>query len=332
MPAVPIQVLEYVRARDAVWNLPSAQVDALRARLPDAALCSPRDEAERDQALAEAEVVLGWGVTERNFDRARRLRWVHVTAAGLNALLFPALVASDVRVTNSRGLHADSMAEHALGLLLSFARKLHLARDAQRERRWAQTEHWTQPTPFIDLAGSTLGIVGFGTIGLALATRARALGMHVLAVRRHPAADPAPAHEQWGTERLHDLLERSDFVVLAAPETRDTRGLIGRAELARMRSNAVLVNLGRGALVDEPALIDALRSGGIAGAGLDVFEREPLPDSSPLWTMPQVIVTPHTSGLGPRYWERAMEMFQDNFERYRRGRELLNLVDKRAGY
>jgi phosphoglycerate dehydrogenase-like enzyme len=224
------------------------------------------------------------------------------------------------------------MAEHALGLLLSFARKLHLARDAQRDRRWAQTEHWTQPPSFIDLAGSTLGIVGFGTIGLALATRARALGMRVLAVRRHPAADPAPAHEQWGPERLHDLLERSDFVVLAAPETRDTRGLIGRDELARMRSSAVLVNLGRGALVDEPALIEALRSGGIAGAGLDVFEREPLPDDNPLWTMPQVIVTPHTSGLGPRYWERALEMFQDNFERYRDGRELRNLVDKRAGY
>jgi phosphoglycerate dehydrogenase-like enzyme len=329
---VPIHVLETVRSRDAVWNLPASQLEELRAHLSDAVVCSPRDEAERDRRLPESEIVLGWGVNEKNFPLAKKLRWIHITAAGLNRLLFPALVESDVLVTNSRGLHAESMAEHALGVILAFARKLHVSRDAQREGRWSQAEQWTQTPPFVSLSGSTMVLVGLGTVGRALATRARALGVRVVAVRRHPAGDPAPADEQHGADRLHEQLGRADFVVVAAPETPDTRGLIGREALQRMRPSAVLLNLGRGALVDEAALVDALRADTIAGAGLDVFEREPLPAESALWTLPQVILTPHTSGLGPRYWERALEIFRENFRRYREGRELLNLVDKRAGY
>jgi phosphoglycerate dehydrogenase-like enzyme len=156
--------------------------------------------------------------------------------------------------------------------------------------------------------------------------------MRVIAVRRHPAADPAPAHAQWAASRLGELLAEADWVVLAAPHTPETVGLIGAAELARMKPGARLVNLGRGALVDEPALVAALQSGKLAGAALDVFAEEPLPAASSLWDLPEVIVTPHTSGLAPRYWERAMAQFTENLERWLAGAPLRNVVDKRAGY
>jgi phosphoglycerate dehydrogenase-like enzyme len=327
-----VRVLEFVRWHDGVWNLPGEQVDTLRAQFPDVRFETPSDKVESDRLLPEADVVVGWAVRRDNFASAGRLRWVHLTAAGVGHMLFPEMVASDVVLTNARGLHAISMSEHALGVLLMLTRKLHLARDAQRERKWAQEKLWFEPPPLGQLHGSTLGLVGLGGIGSAVAERARAFGMRVIAVRRHPAADPAPAHEQWGIERLHEMLARADSLVLAAPLTSETRGMIGSAELARLRPHAVVVNVGRGAVVDEPALIDALAQRRIAGAALDVFAEEPLPESSPLWSMPNVIVTPHVSGFGPRFWERTCEMFAGNLRRWLDGQPLENVVDKRAGY
>ena len=331
MPRAP-RVLEFVRYQDGIWNLPAEQVAALAREFPEVRFESPRDQAEADRLLPEAEIVLGWAVKRSNFGSASRLRWIHLTAAGVGSQLFPELVESPVAVTNSRGLHAISMAEHALGMMLAIARKLHLARDAQTEGRWSQDEQWAGPPPIGQLAGGTLGLVGFGAVGSAIGERARALGMRVLAVRRHPAPDPAPADEQWGHERLGEMLERSDWVVLAAPLTAETRGVIGAAELARMRPGAALVNLGRGALVDEAALVSALAEGRIAAAALDVFTEEPLPGTSPLWRMPQVILTPHTSGFGPRFWERTCELFARNLRRWCAGEPLENVVDKKAGY
>jgi phosphoglycerate dehydrogenase-like enzyme len=325
-------ILEFVRFAHGIWNAPAPLVSAIAERHPAARITSPRDQDEADRLLPDAEVVLGWAVQERNFATAKRLRWVHVTAAGVGSLLFPAMVESDVIVTNGRGLHSEAMAEHTIGVLLAFVRKLHLARDAQRERRWAQEPLYHEPPAFGRLAGGTLLVVGLGAIGSAIATRAAALGMRVVAVRKRPAADPAPAHEQHPIAELPRLLGEADAVVLAVPLTPETGKLIGAAELARMKASAVLVNLGRGRLVDEAALIDALRDGRIAGAALDVFETEPLAETSPLWEMPQVILTPHVSGFGPAYWERALAMFEDNLDRWLDGRPLVNVVDKRAGY
>jgi phosphoglycerate dehydrogenase-like enzyme len=325
-------VLEFIRDPRGVWSLPPALVDGLRRDFPAVRFLSPRDrEAAREQ-LPEADVVLGWAVTADNFALARRLRWVHLTAAGVGAALFPALIESDVVLTNARGLHAVAMAEHAIGLMLSFARKLHLARDAQRERRWIQRELMLEDPPFRDLAGGTLVVLGLGRVGAAVAERARALGLRVIAVRRRPASPPEPAHEQWPAERLDEALALADWVVLAAPLTDQTRHGIGREQLARMKPDAVLINLGRGALLDEPALIEALERGALGGAGLDVTAEEPLPDASPLWRMPQVILTPHVSGLAPRLWERAVDQFARNLSAYLAGRPLENVVDKRAGY
>ena len=327
-----LRVLEYVRSPDPIWNLPADVLEGLARQFPAVRFDAPADEAAANRLLPEAEVVWGWAVRRGNFARAHRLRWIQITAASVHGLLFPELVASEVVVTNGRGLHGIAMAEHALGVILAFTRKLHLARDAQRERRWAQSALWGEAPPIGGLNGRTLGLVGFGAIGRATAERARALGLEVLAVRRRPAPDPAPAHAQWPPERLPELLARAHFLVLAAPLTDATRGLLGAAELARMRRDAIVVNLGRGALIDQQALIEALQAGTIAGAALDVFEREPLDAASPLWGMSNVIVTPHVSGFGPRYWERASELFARNLRAFLDGRPLENVVDKRAGY
>jgi phosphoglycerate dehydrogenase-like enzyme len=327
-----LRVLEFLRDRDDVWNLPPAALDRLRREFPDVTFESPRDRAAADRAVAEADVVLGSAVLPENFDSAKRLRWIQVTAAGVGHMLFPELVESDVVLTNGRGIHAVAMAEHTLGVILAFARKLHLARDEQHRKRWTQRELWAESPEFGELNGRTLGLVGMGSVGHATSVRARAFALRVIAVRRHPRPDPAPADEQWGPARLPDLLEQADYVVLASALTAETRGLIGRDQLARMKPAAVLVNLGRGGLVDEEALIEALRSGRIAGAALDVFREEPLPTASPLWEMANVIVTPHVSGLGPRYWERAMDLFARNLHAWQAGEPLINVVDKRAGY
>ena len=327
-----LRVLEWIRHRDGIWNMPPEEIARLNAEFPSVTILSPPTREASDALLPEADIVLGFAVREDNFARAKRLRWIHSTAAGVEWILFPELVRSDIALTCSRGLHAVSIAEHTLGVMLAFARQLHLSRDAQRERRWSQSAQWEAGPGFAQLQGGTVGIVGFGHIGRAIGERCRALGMHVLAVRRHPAADPAPAHEQWGSDRLAELLERSDWVVLAAPHTGETRGMIGAAELARMQPSARLLNIGRGALVDERALIAALESGRLAGAGLDVFEQEPLPDASPLWALPQVIASPHVSGLGPDYWARASEVFARNLRLWLAGRPLENVVDKQAGY
>lgn len=328
----PLRVLEFIRDPGGIWNFPATQVDRLRGEFPEVEFVSPADMADAGRALPRADIVLGWAVRAENFERAERLQWIQITAAGLGSLLFPELIASNVVVTNGRGLHAVAMAEHTIGVLLAFARRLHLARDAQRDGEWIQPALSRDGGSFRTLGGATLGLVGLGSIGVEIATRARALGMRVIAVRKHPRSDPAPADAQWGMERLDDLLAESEWVVLAAPLTDETRGLIGVRRLERMRRDAVLVNLGRGALVDEGALVDALRARRIAGAALDVFEREPLPPDSPLWGMRDVILTPHVSGLGPRYWERAADLFAENLKRWLADRPLLNVVDKRAGY
>jgi phosphoglycerate dehydrogenase-like enzyme len=328
----PLAVLEYIRDPDEVWNLPRPLLEGLARDFPEVRFLAPRDRAEVEERLPEADIVLGWAVRAENFARASRLRWIQVPAAGVGALLFPALIESEVVLTNGRGIHAASMAEHTLGVILAFARKLHLARDAQRERRWRQREMWSEPPAFRELAGGTLGLLGLGAVGSAICRVVRPLGIRVIAVRRRPAADAAPADEQWGPGRLDEMLARADWVVLAAPLTAETRGVLGRARIAAMRPGAILVNLGRGALVDEAALTEALEAGRIAGAALDIFEKEPLDPVSRLWGLPQVIVTPHVSGLGPGYWERSVELFARNLRTYLAGGALVNVVDKRAGY
>jgi phosphoglycerate dehydrogenase-like enzyme len=244
-------------------------------------------------------------------------------------MLFPAMRQSDVVLSNSRGMNAAAVAEHALMLMLAAARRLPDAVRAQADRRWIADELSGLPS----LRGRTLLIVGLGAIGSALAGMAAALGMRVLATTRDRRDTvPAGVAEVHAPAALAELLPRADIVVLAVPFTADTRGMIGATELALMRPSARLVNVARGKLVDEQALVDALERGVIAGAALDVVAHEPLPPSSPLWSMPNVIITPHVAGFREDYWEAATELFAANLRRHLDGEAVANIVDKRAGY
>jgi phosphoglycerate dehydrogenase-like enzyme len=250
-------------------------------------------------------------------------------------MLFPALIASAVQMTNSRGISADTIAEHVLAVTLASFRKLPLALQSQTARTWAQDAILALP-PLRTIAGSEVLVVGLGSIGTATARRMSALGARVTATRRHPDG-PRPDFVQRvaAPADLLDLLRSADVVVLAAPHTRETRRLIGLRELAAMRPDAILVNVSRGTLIDEAALIAALArrpQPAIAGAALDVFEDEPLPPESPLWDLPNVLITPHMAGFRPDHWDAVTTLFSENLRRFEADRPLLNVVNKQNGY
>jgi len=285
-----------------------------------------------DAALAETEVLYGFvpspeGAREL-LVRAPRLRWFQAASAGVDRLREGGFLERQVVVTNSSGVHATPIGEYVLMVMLMFAKGAHRLLRAQAERRWTRL-------PPTELRGRTVGVVGMGHIGTEVARLAQAAGCRVLAIRRSAVGrrpGEAPADETMPPSDLPYLLSESDYVVLAVPLTQETRRLIGPEELRAMKSAAVLINISRGAVVDEVALVRALKEGWIGGAGLDVFEREPLPDESELWGMENVILTPHISGGTERYFQRAVPIFCENLRRYLDGRPLLNVVDPQRGY
>ena len=274
----------------------------------------------RDAADGFAELVRG----------APRLRWVHGTSAGAGEHVRAAELTAEelerVAVTSSSGVHAVTLAEFCLFGLLAFAsRQLPRLLADQRERRWG---HY----PTGELRGRTLLVLGLGAIGIEVARLARAFGMRVLAVRRGGGDPPPEVDELHRPDRLKELLPRTDDVAIVLPLTAETRGMFDREAIALMKPHSVLVNVGRGAVVDEPALVQALREGRIAGAALDVFETEPLPPESPLWELPNVLLSPHTAALSERENARIVEIFTDNLRRYLAGEPLRNRVDTRLFY
>ena len=314
------------------WNIPDEHVERLRREFPHHAFMHARREREVPALAADAEVAFMSELRPEDLEAAPCLRWVHSPAAGVGGMLFPAMMASPVVLSNSRGLSAEPIAEHVLALALALFRKFPLVFRSQAARHWAQDDAIASPGLRTIRSSRTL-IIGLGSIGAACAWRVAALGSNVTAVRRR-LNQPVPdgVHEVVSVERLHDLLPQSDVVVISAAQTGRTRRLIGAAELALMRRDAILINVSRGTLVDEGALVAALRDGGIAGAGLDVFEHEPLAAASPLWALPNVIITPHMAGYRPDYWDAATRLFAENLARFERGEPLLNQVDKTAGY
>ena len=329
-------ILVAIYSRFLAWNIPPTNVDALRERFPQHTFLHARSTDEALELIGAAEIVFAAFLRPPVFEAAAKLKWIHSPAAGLEGMLFPAMIESPLVVTNSRGLSADTIAEHVLTVVLALFRKLPLAVEAQRLREWAQAR-LVADTPLQTIAGSRVLIVGLGAIGLAAAQRFTSLGAHVEAVRRRPELPhPSCVERAVSTDHLLELLPSADVVVLAAPETAATRHLIGRRELAAMRPGSVLVNVSRGALVDEAALLDTLTSPHstrtLAAAALDVFEQEPLPADSPLWNLPNVLVTPHIAGFRPDHWDAVCDLFAENLHRFDAGQPLLNVVDKREGY
>jgi phosphoglycerate dehydrogenase-like enzyme len=245
-----------------------------------------------------------------------------------------ALRGRDVILTNAAGVAATAIAEHALGVILMFCRNLHVAGRRQAEARWDRMGVMAGTgTPVRELRGSRVLIAGLGPIGLALADGCAALGAIVRGVRRHPSGSAVPPFESVvGPQALDALLPWADFVVLAVPDTPETQHMVGARQLELMRADSYLVNVARGSVVDEDALVAALQRGAIAGAGLDVFSQEPLPSSHPLWSLQNVVLTPHVSGSTPRYFERALALFTENLARYLEGEPLRNAVSQELGY
>jgi len=300
------------------------------AEATDLLVADSREAAEH--LLPEAEVVFSWvgsaGWLRDFWGRARRLKWIQSGWAGVEYLLFPELVESPVVLTNASGAYARALAEFVIFCALFFAKRFPFMERNRRERRWQRY----QPA---DAHGQTIGIVGFGGTGRATARLAKSLGMRVVATKRTlPAAAAAGelADELIPLDRWHDLLAGADHVVNALPLTAETRGMFGEAEFRAMQQSASFINVGRGPTVREEALVRALREGWIGGAGLDVFETEPLPATSELYSLPNVIVSPHCADETPSFTEHTARLLVDNVRRYLQGEPLRNVVDKQRGY
>jgi phosphoglycerate dehydrogenase-like enzyme len=316
------------------------RLERIRAAAQPMDVVQARDDAEAVRAVADADALFGY-LTLAMLRAAAKLRWAQSPTASMEKYLYPELVASPVVVTNMRGIYSDVIADHVFGFILCFAKNFHTYIRQQLRGLWQAVGRPPDDLPgyagpgevhpsdraAITLGDSTLGVIGLGGIGQETARRGLAFGMRVVGL--DPKAEQVPDRVTLlRPERLDDLLTASDFVVIAAPHTPETFKLMDRRRLRRMKRSAYLINVGRGVIVDLADLTAALQAGEIAGAGLDVFETEPLPAGHPLWKMENVIITPHTAAASPRVAERHLETLLDNLRRFVAGRPLRNVVDK----
>ena len=307
-------------------DLDDRHLQQIRSVSSEIELMQLHSEGEILEAMPDVHVVFG-GLSRDMFARGDKLRWVQTTGAGVDATLFPEFVESDVLLTSAKGTVGVHLAEHAMALLLGLTRGIATA---------IRKPSWDQRMPIRnaawDLVGLTMGIVGLGGTGSDLAERAHGFGMRIIAV--DPEVVEVPNHVEvcWKMDRFYDLLERSDVVAVCAPLTAETEGMFDEQAFARMRRHALLINVTRGKIVDEQALMAALKNGGIGGAGLDVTPQEPLPEAHPLWRMENVIVTPHAAGGSPNRTDRTVDLFCENLRRLLAGEPLLSVIDKRKGY
>lgn len=290
-----------------------------------------------DEALAvipDAEAYVGFGMPRSLFQAGRRLRWVQTGTAGIATLLFEEMRDGDVILTNAAGLYGPTIAEHVLAGVLHFLRAFDVAAELRRTRTWDQSVFASARSAVREVDECRVLVVGAGGLGGEVARRFRALGARVTGIRRRPEQGiPDGFDAVHGLGELDALLPSADVLVLTAPLTEQTRALLTAERIERLPADAIVVNVARGALVDEPALVAALERGRLRGAVLDVFAREPLATDSPLWQLERVVHTPHVSGVSPRrFWDRLQALILDNWARYRAGEPMRNVVDKRAGY
>ncbi|HUS18621.1 MAG TPA: D-2-hydroxyacid dehydrogenase [Terriglobales bacterium] len=315
-----------------LWTAPAWFGDRLRADFPEHAVLQTSSYDDLGDAVSDADILLGWSIRPDQFARARRLQWIHSSAAAVHQLMFPELINSPVVVSNSRSVHAPVVAEHALALVFALAKRLPQCRDYQHSATWAQQAIFEEKPTVRELRDSTVCLIGLGSIGREFSQRARALGMRVIAVREHPEKGTGDADQVFGRDQLNHALSLADFVVLAAPLTTATHHIINAASLAAMRPHSYLINVGRGPLIDDSDLVSALREKRIAGAALDVFAEEPLPASSPYWQMKNVLITPHIAAVSDKLWERQYALISENLKRFLAHQPLQGIVDKSKGY
>jgi len=314
------------------WCAKPQLADAARQHWPQMRVVYLPNYEILAKELPDAHIFVGASLRPEQFECAKQLQWIHSTAAGVSQLMYPELRNSGVIVTNPSGIFSVPMAEHTMGMILALARNFPDTVRFQGASKWAQQDLWDKPQQLTEINGSLLLIVGYGSIGRELAKRAQAFSMRVWGVTRSGNGDRAHSERILPASQLHDALPHADYVVIAAPDTPETKHLIGAEQIARMKRGARLINVGRGSLLDEAVLIDALRSGQLGGAALDVTSVEPLPADSPLWRTPNLFITPHTSGVSDRLWQREAELLLQLLDEWFEGKELSNRVDPSRGY
>ncbi len=341
-----------------LWRAPEWFAERIQTEFPNIEVVRLDDYKRVDREILDTDILMSWSITPEQVRAAKKLRWIHSPAAAVHRLMIPQLIESDITVTSARGVHGPVVAEHVMALVLALAKRLPSAMRYQAEKKWAQTLLWNERPRPREIAGATLGLVGVGSIGSEVARLASAMGMRVIAVRQNLTTKDTKEHEgrqhlttgeteeHGGKQKvprlgltsslemtnIEAILSQADYVVLAAPVTPQTRGMINAQRLAAMKPDAYLINVARGALIDEPALLSALREGRIGGAALDVFEEEPLPAESPFWEMENVLITPHSAALTDRLWDRHFDLLSNNLRRFMAGEALLGVVDKTRGY
>ncbi len=327
-----MKVLISIQQPVAQWQIPVEGVETLRKRFPHIQFLYATTDDERAAALPECEAAYTWILQARELAQAPKLRWVHTSAVAVETLCLPELFARGIAVSNTRGVQAVPIAEHVLAVTLALAKQLPFVIEQQLQARWAQHELIGARLPWL-LKGRTLGLIGVGTIGSEIARRAEALGMRVIALRRRPAYGTIGHVERvYGKADLDVFLGQCQVLVICAPLTPETHLLMGAPQFALLPRGAIVINVGRARIVDTDALIDALGSGHLAGASLDVFPQEPLPPEHPLWKTPNVILTPHTSGFRRGHWDEVIDLFGDNLERWLRGDPVQFRIEPELGY
>lgn len=282
-----------------------------------------------NQEIVDADVALCWRILPETFARARQLKWIQFGSTGIDHTTFPELLSSDIVLTTLGGIHQTPVAEHVLASMLAMTRRLDIAIRQQAEHRFDRREIASKSD---ELAGKTTGIIGLGRIGMNIARLAKAFEMRVIGTKRVVSGRYQCVDEVHPPTGLEHVLRESDYLVLVLPLTEQTKALLGAREIGMMKPGARLINVARGAMVDHEALAEALKSGRLAGAALDVFPEEPLPPDSPIWDLPNVLITPHTGASTPHYSERAVDVFQRNLNAFLTSGRMVNVYDRRLGY
>ncbi len=328
-----MNLLIVVHHQFELWRVPPWFVQRLAEEFPAVSITNRDSYDGIESSLREAEVIFTISLRPEQFAICERLRWIHAPTAAVHQFLFPDLVNNEVILTNSTEVHGPVVAEHVMGLIFALAKKLPQAAALQKKHEWGKEQIWSTGTRPKEIGRATLGLIGLGSIGRRVAGMASALGMRVIAVREHVGKQkPEGVGEVLPSAKLDEVLRQADFVVLAAPLTPETTKLMNAERLGAMKPDSYLINVGRGPQIDEPALVEALRERRIAGAALDVFDKEPLPADSPLWDLENLLITPHTAGITDKLWTRHYELFSGNLRRYLGHEPLQYVVDKRIGY
>jgi D-2-hydroxyacid dehydrogenase (NADP+) len=314
------------------WRPKPLMSEAVGRRWPEMRVVHLPDYDRLPEELPDTDIFVGYSLRAQQLVDGKKLKWIHSTAAGVAQLMYPELRDSGIMVTNPSGIFSTPMAEHTLGMLLALTRNFADSVRLQDQGVWSQQRIWDKPQQLTELNGKVLLIVGFGSIGKELAKRARAFDLRVWGVTRSGEGDGSHAEKILPVTKLNEALPEADYVVIAAPETSETRHLMGAAQIAHMKRGARLINVGRGSLLDEMALIRALETGALGGAAIDVAATEPLPPDHPLWKAPNLFITPHISAVSDRLWVRETELLLQLLERWFDGRELFNRVDFARGY